>query len=186
MQLSRRGFLKAGAATGLGLGVLGRRASAAEGKGPPALRVRGAKESTTICPYCGVGCGAIVSVIDGKIVNVEGDPDHPINRGSLCSKGAAMYQISNNERRLTTVRYRAPGSSHWEEKPWRWAVNEIAKRVKKTRDATFQAKEGNLVVNRTPGIAGLGGAALDNEECYAYSKLARSLGIVYLEHQARI
>jgi formate dehydrogenase major subunit len=97
-----------------------------------------------------------------------------------------MYQISNNERRLTTVRYRAPGSTRWEEKPWRWAVQQIAKRVKKTRDDTFQVKEGDLVVNRTPGIAGLGGAALDNEECYAYSKLARSLGIVYLEHQARI
>jgi formate dehydrogenase major subunit len=185
-QVTRRSFLKAGAGTGIGLGLLGRRASAAEVRGTPKLRVRGAKETTTICPYCGVGCGAIVSVMDGKVVNIEGDPDHPISRGSLCSKGSAISKVANNDRRLTTVRYRAPGSSRWEDKSWDWAVQEIAKRIKKTRDETFQAKEGDKVVNRTMGIAGLGGAALDNEECYAYSKLARSLGIVYLEHQARI
>jgi formate dehydrogenase major subunit len=187
MQVTRRGFLKAGAATGVGLGFLGRQALACEGGKKPVLRTNRAKESTTICPYCGVGCGAIVSVRDGKVINVEGDPDHPINRGSLCSKGSALYQIPHNSRRLMTVRYRAPGSSHWEEKPWRWAVQQIAKRIKQTRDATFQATdEQGRVVNRTLGIAGLGGAALDNEECYAYSKLARSLGLVYLEHQARI
>ncbi len=184
MQLTRRGFLRGAVATGAGIGLLGRRARA--GGGRPKLRVHHAKESSTICPYCGVGCGAIVSVRDGKVINIEGDPDHPINRGSLCSKGSAMYQIANNERRLTKVRYRAPGSDHWEEKPWRWAIQRIARLVKDTRDATFQATEGGNVVNRTMGIAGLGGAALDNEECYAYSKLARSLGIVYLEHQARI
>jgi formate dehydrogenase major subunit len=184
MQVTRRGFLRAGAATGVGLGLLGRRAHAGEIR--PALRTRHSKESTTICPYCGVGCGAIVSVRDGKVINIEGDPDHPVNRGSLCSKGSAMYQIPNNTERLTTVRYRAPGSDRWEEKPWSWAIQQIAKRIKQTRDATFQATEGGQVVNRTPGIAGLGGAALDNEECYAYSKLARSLGMVYLEHQARI
>ena len=185
MQVTRRGFLGGALATGAGIGLLGRRAHACGGR-KPKLRVRYAKESTTICPYCGVGCGAIVSASGGKVVNIEGDPDHPINRGSLCSKGSAMYQIANNERRLTKVRYRAPGSDHWEEKPWSWAIQEIAKRVKKTRDETFQAEEGANVVNRTMGIAGLGGAALDNEECYTYSKMARALGMVYIEHQARI
>ena len=184
MRVSRRGFLKGGLAAGAGVGLLGRRAHACGGK--PTLRVKHAKESTTICPYCGVGCGAIVSVSDGKVVNIEGDPDHPINRGSLCSKGSAMYQIANNDRRLTTVRYRAPYSDRWQDIPWREAIQKIAKRVKKTRDETFQATEGGMVVNRTMGIAGLGGAALDSEECYAYSKMARSLGLVYLEHQARI
>ena len=182
--VSRRGFLKTGLGVGAGLGVLPRRARAAEGR--PPLRVRRARESTTICPYCGVGCGAIVSSRGGKVVNIEGDPDHPINRGSLCSKGSAMYQIANNDRRLTKVRYRRPGSDRWEDLSWRDALRMIARRIKKTRDETFQAREGANVVNRTPGIAGLGGAALDNEECYAYSKLARALGLVYLEHQARI
>ena len=183
MQLNRRDFIKGGLVAGAGLGLLGRRARGGE---KPTLRVRGAKESTTICPYCAVGCGAIVSAQDGKITNIEGDPDHPINRGALCSKGAAMYQIANNPRRLTKVRYRAPNADHWEERPWSWAVQRIAKLIKKTRDETFQERERGLTVNRTMGIAGLGGAALDNEECYAYSKLARALGLVYLEHQARI
>ena len=183
MQLSRRDFIKGGVVAGAGLGLLGRRARAGE---KPTLRVRHAKESTTICPYCAVGCGAIVSVQDGKVTNIEGDPDHPINRGALCSKGSAMYQIANSPRRLTKVRYRAPGKDYWEEKPWSWAIQRIARLVKKTRDRTFQASENGRVVNRTMGIAGLGGAALDNEECYAYSKLARALGVVYLEHQARI
>lgn len=183
MQVTRRGFLRGAVATGAGVGLLGRRARA---ESRPDLRVRYAKEWWTICPYCAVGCGAIVSVRDGEVINIEGDPDHPINRGSLCSKGAAMYQIANNERRLTKVRYRAPYSAEWQEISWREAIQKIAKRVKRTRDETFQAREGANVVNRTMGIAGLGGAALDNEECYTYSKLARALGMVYLEHQARI
>ena len=133
-----------------------------------------------------MGCGAIVSASGGKVINIEGDPDHPINRGSLCSKGSALYQVANNPRRLTKVRYRAPFADRWQEISWREAIQKIAKRVKKTRDETFQTRELGNVVNRTPGIAGLGGAALDNEECYTYSKLARALGIVYLEHQARI
>lgn len=152
----------------------------------PPMKTLHSKESTTICPYCGVGCGLIVSARDGKVVNVEGDPDHPINEGSLCSKGQALYQVAVNERRLQKVRYRAPGSDHWEEKSWEWALPEIAKRIKKTRDATFAARDDGKLVNRTNGIACLGGAALDNEECYLYSKLARAMGITYLEHQARI
>jgi len=150
-------------------------------------RVRYAKETSTICPYCSVGCGIIVHSEKGKVVNTEGDPDHPINKGSLCSKGSALYQVANNELRLTKVQYRAPGSDRWEEKDWAWALNKIAENVKKTRDAHWILRDaqGNLV-NRTEAIASLGGAALDNEECYLISKLFRALGVVYLEHQARI
>lgn len=151
------------------------------------LKIRYAKESTTICCYCGVGCGLIISTQDGRLINAEGDPDHPINEGSLCSKGAALYQVANNERRLSKVLYRAAGSDRYEEKDWDWAIREIAARVKATRDETFQTQDpqGRLV-NRTEGIACLGGAALDNEECYLLSKAMRALGVTYLEHQARI
>lgn len=187
MNITRRGFLGAAGAGALGaaVGLLGL-PTKAHAKRRKAIKTAETKETTTICPYCGVGCGLIVSTRDGKLVNVEGDPDHPINEGSLCSKGMSLFQVAVNNRRLQKVRYRAPGSAEWEEKSWDWALTEIAKRVKKTRDATFQAKDKEQIVNRTTGIACLGGAALDNEECYLYSKLARSLGVTYLEHQARI
>lgn len=149
-------------------------------------KLKGAKESTTICPYCGVGCGLIVSTRDGKIINIEGDPDHPINQGSLCSKGSALYQVAVNKRRLEKVLYRKPYGTDWEEISWEDAIKKIARKVKDTRDKTFQAKDGKVTVNRANGLACLGGAALDNEECYALSKMARLLGITYLEHQARI
>lgn len=151
------------------------------------LKIKYAKESTTICPYCAVGCGQIVSVSKGKVINIEGDPDHPINQGSLCSKGEALIQVANNDRRVTKVLYRAPYSDKWEEKPWDWALPEIAKRIKKTRDENWMVRDDKgRVVNRCEALAGLGGAALDNEECYLWIKLARALGIVYVEHQARI
>jgi len=186
--LSRRKFMTISSATtgGALLASLGLTLKPTMATARPTLKTEGATETTTICPYCGVGCGLIVSVRDGKVVNIEGDPDHPVNEGSLCSKGMALYQIAVNDRRLQKVRYRAPGSDRWEEKSWEWALPEITKRIKATRDATFKAKDGDKTVNRTEGIAGLGGAALDNEECYLWSKLARSLGVVYLEHQARI
>ena len=186
MTYSRRQFLKRGStglAAGIGLFGIAPQTSSAT---LPALRTARSIESTTICPYCGVGCGQIVSVKNGKVINIEGDPDHPINEGALCSKGSALFQVANNERRLQKVRYRAAGSSEWEEKDWDWAIQQIAKRVKKSRDDTFIAKEKGKVVNRTDGIACLGGASLDNEECYLLSKTARALGITYLEHQARI
>lgn len=189
MELSRRTFLKLSGATtagailgGLGVNML--RPSSAYAKD---LKIKFAKETTTICPYCGVGCGIIVHAKDGTVINTEGDPDHPINQGSLCSKGAALAQIANNPRRLAKVMYRAPYSDAWEEKSWDWALTQIAKRIKETRDKYWVAKDKDgKVVNRIEAIAALGGAALDNEECFAYSKLARTLGIVYLEHQARI
>ncbi len=149
-------------------------------------RIKTGKETTTICPYCGVGCGIIVTVDSGKVVNTEGDPDHPINKGSLCSKGAALSRIFENPYRMTRVLYRAPGSVQFVPKPWNWSMREIAKRVKATRDATFQEKDGDKVVNRTTGIACFGGAALDNEEAYLLGKSMRALGLTNIEHQARI
>lgn len=143
--------------------------------------------TTTICPFCSVGCGMLVSTVEGKVEHLMGDPDHPVNEGATCSKGAALRQIWNSDQRVTKVRYRAPGATTWEEKEWEWAIPRIAQRIKATRDATFEAKDSQgRVVNRTMGLACLGGAALDNEECYSLSKLARGLGTVYLENHARL
>jgi len=148
-------------------------------------------ESYTICPYCSCGCGLIIATDEeGHITNSEGDPDHIINRGALDPKSVAIRQLSNSPLRLHNVKYRAPGKSVWEEKSWDWAVSEIAQRIKKTRDKSWVASvkvDGKDVpVNRTEGLAWLGGAANNNEEGYLSAKLARSLGVVYLEHQARI
>ena len=154
------------------------------------LKTKYAKETTTICCYCAVGCGAIVHTSrkgDGRVINIEGDPDHVINRGSLCSKGAALSQLVENENRITEPMYRAPHSKEWKKVSWDWALTEIAKRVKTTRDASFESKNGKgQIVNRTAGIASVGSAALDNEECWIYQALIRSIGVTYIEHQARI
>mgnify|MGYP000092700696 CR=1 FL=1 len=188
MELSRRSFLAATGAAGtgtlLGLLDLEPRRSLAYAQHP---RPQRGKVFKTICPYCGVGCGATVEVDDrGRIVNIEGDADHPINEGALCSKGASLYQIHHNPRRLQTVRHRRAGAADWEDISWDQALKMIAERVKQTRDENWTAKEGDLVVNRTEAIASLGGAALDTEECYLLSKAMRALGLVYIEHQARI
>ncbi len=183
MEITRRDFFKLSGMTAAGTFIGGTQyLSALE----TANKLKGTKESTTICPYCGVGCGLIVATRDGKTINIEGDPDHPINKGSLCSKGAALYQVGVNVRRLDRVLYRKPFATDWEEISWDDAVKKIARKVKDTRDQTFQEKDNGVIVNRTNGIASLGGAALDNEECYALSKFARVLGVTYLEHQARI
>jgi len=180
--MDRRQFLKGTTAATLA-GLLGGRPSAARAASE---KLEGAR-TTTICPFCAVGCGMVVTTQDGRVVGIEGDPEHPINRGALCSKGSALAQVAHNERRLTRVAYRAPGSRRWETRSWDWALGRIAGNIKRTRDETFVARDGQgRLVNRTEGIACLGGAALDNEECYAYAKLARALGVVYLEHQARI
>ena len=142
--------------------------------------------TTSICPYCGVGCGLVAYTKNGKLVDVEGDPDHPINQGNLCSKGQAVFEVVTSPLRLKKVRYRAAGSDHWEEKDLDWAMQTLAQRVKATRDASFTPKSGNVTVNRTEALASIGGAALNNEECYLIAKLTRSLGIVFLEHQARL
>ncbi len=154
------------------------------------LKIRYAKETTTICCYCAVGCGAIVHTSrrgDGRVINIEGDPDHVINRGALCSKGAALKQLAENENRATEPMYRAPFSDRWQTVSWDWALSRIAERVKETRDASFTAQNAaGQPVNRTMAIASVGSAAMDNEECWLYQALLRSLGLVYIEHQARI
>lgn len=188
MKFTRRGFIRGAGVGGAGaiLSSLSIDAQAGLASAKKAV-LEGGVVTTTICPFCAVGCGALVVAKDGRATHIAGDPDHPINEGALCSKGQAMLQIANNERRLTKIKYRAPGSGVWEERDWEWAVQRIAENIKASRDATFKEKdEQGRVVNRTEGIACMGGAALDNEECYAYSKLARGLGVVYLEHQARI
>ena len=137
-----------------------------------------------------VGCGQIVytKTENGqkKIIHTEGDSDHPISEGTLCSKGASISQLTKNDRRLKHVMYRAPGASEFVQKDWDWALKEIAKRVKKTRDESFELESGGRTVNRTEAIACLGGAALDNEEAYLLVKAMRSFGLTYIEHQARI
>jgi len=153
-------------------------------------KMKSAKNSTSVCPYCSVGCGLIVSTDakTGKIINIEGDPDHPISEGTLCSKGSAVFQTTaNNDARLTKVLYRAPYSDKWEEKSWDWAITEIAKKAKATRDASFIEKnKKGQVVNRTEAICHIGSSNIDNDECWAVNGLMRSMGLVYIDHQARI
>ena len=187
MELNRRDFLKLsgggiGAAVALNFLTDGS-ALAAPREFPLKKKV---KETTTICCYCGVGCGAIVTAYEDGIIKIEGDPDHPINEGSLCPKGLAMSQIHQingefNSYRLTKPLYRAPNATDWEEKSWDWMIDAIARRVKTTRDKLW-----NVKASRTDAIASLGGGELDNEECYLLSKMNRALGVVYLEHCARI
>ena len=195
-QISRRDFLKVSG------GVTGLFATAGLFRGPladlnPGLiddRPRWSKETRTICPYDASGCGFICFTQGSDLTNLEGDPDHPINRGSACSKGASLAQIHNgseigtiNERRLQKVLYRAPGGTDWQEKSWDFALDRIAELTKQTRDDSWISTnaKGNLV-NRTEAIASVGGAAHDNEECYLLVKMLRALGLVYIEHQARI
>ena len=166
-------------------GVLGRERSPKTDRIAP--RTRGLTPTVSVCPYCAVGCSQLVYHRDGEIVDIEGNPASPINRGTLCPKGAATSQLANSPYRWTTVRYRAPYSDRWEERPLDWAMERIAQLVKETRDATFvERDEEGRTVNHTLGIAHLGGATLDNEENYLIKKLWTALGIVQVENQARI
>jgi formate dehydrogenase major subunit len=193
MDLSRRDFLKFGG-TGMGALVLLKGKGLVDRKAAietvPLHKKVG--EKNTICPFDASGCGFLVATeTEGgkdKVVHIEGDPDHPINRGAACSKGASLQQTSaDNPFRLSKVLYRRPGGDDWEEKDWDWAISNIADRIKKTRDESFiETNSSGRVVNRTEAIANLGGSALDNEECYLLVKLARALGLVYIEHHARI
>ncbi len=191
MTVSRRTFLKAaaGAATASAFAGLGLNLAPSVAKAQ-LLKLDWARQSTSVCCYCAVGCGLIVHTAkDGaeRTLNVEGDPDHPINEGALCAKGASIWQLAENARRPARPMYRAPHSDHWQEVSWEWALENIAARVKKTRDATFTGKnEKGETVNRTEKIASVGSAALDNEECWTYQAFLRALGLVYIEHQARI
>lgn len=203
MGVSRRDFLKLTGGS-IALGTVGVSLTPEEAAAKEmALRIEGAEQTTTICPYCSVGCSILIQTKDGKVINVEGDPDSPINEGTLCSKGSSLFQMANNETRLTKPLYRAPGAEEWKEVEWGWALDQIARKVKDTRDRTFKATSKNkikekqpdgtevavekdLLVNRTEGIAHVGSAAMDNEECYLMQKLVRSWGLTYIEHQARI
>lgn len=149
-----------------------------------------ARQTTTICCYCSVGCGLICSTdtATGKIMNIEGDPEHPINEGSLCAKGAGFFQLSEaNKHRLTKVQYRAPGASEWVEKDWDFAISRIAELMKKDRDAGYIAKNGKgEVVNRLENVSFMGSSNILSEECWLCAQFARGLGLVQLDHQARV
>lgn len=153
-----------------------------------AARIRDAKLVHSVCPYCAVGCGLNVYVKDGNVLDIEGNPDSPINRGTLCPKGAATFQYTINPSRMRQVLYRSPYSDHWEVKSLDWAMEQIAQRVKKTRDETFVERlPDGREVNHITSIACLGGATLDVEENYLMKKLfSGGLGILSIENQARI
>jgi len=215
-QLNRRDWLKAsiGGGTGLALGGLldvpAVKAAALE------LKLANVSEFTTSCNFCSCGCGMVASVRDGKLLRMEGDYDHIVNRGSLCVKGISMFATHTSPSRLTTPRYRAPGSDHWEDISWDDAINRVAQKIRKTRDETWIATEkvdapklvvdsaagdriesaprfvpqeggpAEVPVNRTDAIGFMGGAQNTNEECYLFQKAARLLGMPYVEHQARL
>ena len=154
------------------------------------LKLSEVSEFTTSCNFCSCGCGMIASVREGKLIAMEGDFDHIVNRGSLCVKGISMFATHTSPKRLTTPRYRAPGSDHWEDITWKEAVERVARKIKKVRDETWVATEKlgdrEVPVNRTDAIAFLGGAQNTNEECYLFQKAARLLGLPFVEHQARL
>jgi formate dehydrogenase major subunit len=187
MELSRRGFLKLSAGTALG-GLVGLGADLAPVVArAQELRIKDAKVYPSVCPYCAVGCGTLVHVKDGRIVNIEGNPDSPVNRGTLCPKGAATFQLHVNPNRATRVLHRAPGAKEWEVWPLEKAMDRVAELVKRTRDDTFQERtpDGRPLM-QTLGIFSLGGATMDNEWNHVQQKLLRGLGVVAIENQARI
>lgn len=195
VKLSRRDFLKGGGGVALG-GLMGLGMDLAPVRAASArLKIEGAQEFPSVCPYCAVGCGLLISSRDKQVINIEGNPDSPINRGTLCPKGAATYQLAVNPNRVTKVLHRAPGATDWEEMSLDAAMDRIAELTKQTRDASFTEffdgtdTEGNPAqkrVNHTLAIGSLGGATMDNEWNYVQAKLMRSLGVVYIENQARI
>jgi formate dehydrogenase major subunit len=153
-----------------------------------APRTRGARVTESVCPYCAVGCGQLVYTKGGKIIDIEGNPESPINEGTLCPKGANTFQLTVNPHRVKQVLYRAPYSERWEVRTLEWALERIAQRVKETRDADFvERREDGTRLDHLTTIASLGGATMDNEENYLIKKLFNGgLGIVAIENQARI
>ena len=156
------------------------------------FRIAGAKEVHSLCPYCAVGCALIAYTkqgADGKtqLIQIEGDPDSPVNEGRLCPKGATAMQLATSSRRVEKPLYRAPGSAKWEEKSWDFMLDKLAQNIKASRDNTFVAQDANgNVVNRTEGVAFAGGAAFSSEEGYFAAKMMRTLGVVHIEQQARV
>ncbi len=159
------------------------------------LRIAEAKQYPSVCPYCAVGCDTMIYAKDGVILDIEGDPNSPINQGTLCPKGAAIYQLHVNPNRVTDVLYRAPGATSWEVMGLEQAMDMVAERVKKTRDETFvettqvtnpDGTTSERILNHTLQIFSLGGATMDNEWNHIQQKLMRGLGVVAIENQARI
>ena len=192
---TRRDFMKVSAAGAAAAGVsaLGFDAAVAEAHTVrQELRIEGAKVSHSVCPYCAVGCSLLAYTREGRngaveLLQIEGDPDSPVNEGTLCPKGASAMELAVSRRRLQHPLHRAPGAREWKRVSWEFVLDKLARNIKASRDGTFVAKdeEGN-VVNRTEGIAFAGGAAFSNEEGYLATKLMRALGLVYLEQQARV
>ncbi len=192
MSPTRRSFLKIGAgaavASTLGFDL---KAAYAESK---ELKIARTTETRSTCPYCAVSCGVIIHTIGDKaknvtpqVVHVEGDPDHPINRGTLCPKGSSLMQDILNSRRLLKPQVRRPGSDHWEDIAWEQAYNEIARHIKKTRDETFiTADSQGRTVNRLESVAWNGGCTDTNEFNWLAVKTMRSLGVCFIENQARV
>src|SRR5689334_6795906 len=188
--ISRREWLKAGVGGGVGLALGGLLDVRAVRAATQKLKLSDVNEFTTSCNFCSCGCGMVASVREGKLIAMEGDFDHIVNRGSLCVKGISMFATHTSPNRLTTPRYRSPGSDHWEDISWDDAIGRVAQKIRKTRDATWIATEKvgdkEVPVNRTDAIGFLGGAQNTNEECYLFQKAARLLGMPYVEHQARL
>jgi formate dehydrogenase major subunit len=191
MSVSRRDFLRlsAGAGSGTALSALlatGVNMAPAVARAQE-LRIKNAKTTPSVCPYCSVGCATLVHTVEGKIVNIEGDPRSPHNEGTLCPKGAAIFQLHVNPNRPTQVLHRAPGAPDWEVWDLERAMARVAELVQKTRDETFIERLSNgKLVNMTPSIFALGGATLEIEFNHIHQKLMRGLGVVAIENQARI
>src|SRR5438270_8108426 len=193
MEVSRRTFIKTTLIGGAGVSVFGFSLAPVYAQ-TQGLKIARTTETRSTCPYCSVSCGVIIHTLGDKaknvtaqVVHVEGDPDHPINRGTLCPKGASLFEEIKNERRLLKPQVRRPGSTQWEDISWDKAYDEIAHHIKKTRDETFIEMDANgKTVNRCETIAWNGGCTDTNEFNYLVVKTMRSLGVCYLENQARV
>jgi len=191
MQMHRRTFLKGTAAAGVGLALFDLSKAHAEMR---VLKIDRTTETRSTCPYCSVSCGVIIHTlgdkaknVTGAVVHVEGDPDHPINRGTLCPKGISLKDDIENPARLTVPKVRRPGSDHWEEISWDEAISKIARNIKDTRDRTFIGKNAKgETVNRTPGLGIIGGCTDTNEFNWLQFKFLTALGIPYRDTQARV
>src|SRR4030088_2902035 len=193
MEVSRRTFIRTTLIGGAGVTVFGFSLAPVYAQ-TQGLKIARTTETRSTCPYCSVSCGVIINTLGDKaknaipqVVHVEGDPDHPINRGTLCPKGSSLEQDILNERRLLKPQVRRPGATDWEDISWDQAYAEIAQKVKKTRDDTFVEKDAaGHTVNRCEGIAFTGGGTDTHEFNYLVVKSMRSLGVCYLENQARV